>query len=133
MRQGGNIDPSGGSDDSRLPFSPATGCLVSVLIGLAAAGILTLAVSLASGREIRASFGELGEIRLWVVRDDWNEGIGVSRSVAVKYAPNSGEKCVETTVSFFLWRSGGSAENAEFCECYRKAGDAWLVSDGCGP
>ncbi len=132
MHPDGKIDPSDDSEDSRLPFSPAIGCLVSVLLGLSAAGILTLAVSLASGRELRANVGELSEVRLWFVQDDRNSGIGLSRSIAVEYAPNSGEKCVETTVSFFLWRTDGSAKNAKFCECYRKVGDTWLVNDGCG-
>lgn len=126
------VGRGGNQDDAGLPFSPAVGCLISVLIGLVATGVVYLGLFLASGREIRARVGEFNEARLWLVREDRHAGIGISTSNLVDPEMEPADACVVTRVRYLLWRTDGSAQNVRYCECYQRAGDTWLAIGACG-
>jgi hypothetical protein len=59
------------------------------------------------------------ELRIWLVMEARERGIGISRS---SLHPGAGgdenQVCVETNVSFIFWQ--GSANPTGYCECYAR-------------
>ena len=103
-----------------------------MLLGLIGAGLVFMGISLASGREINVRYGEFGALRLWMVHEELNTGLGVSTSKPVGKPSAEERTCVETSVRFLLWRSDGSSRNVGYCECYQRLGGVWQLAGTCG-
>jgi hypothetical protein len=71
--------------------------------------------------------------RLWLVRDGGNEGLAVSRGRLVSGSEAGPRACVETTVSFWLWRSDGTAAPGRYCECFEVEAGEWVSTGDCPP
>lgn len=125
-----------GSEESgrseALPFPPALGCLLSVLLGLAAAGFFFVTLSFALRGEVRLAAGELTERRVWLIRGDSELGLGVSSARIVSGGRSEGEACVRTSVRFLmLRRSQDSPRSVQYCECLERVDDGWIGVGAC--
>ena len=108
-----------------MPFPPAVGCLVSLGIGLLAAGVFYLLVTITVQGEIRFRRGELGETRVWLIREGGEQGIGISGTRVVSGSEAAGRACAETRVRFVMLRTDVPPEPVSYCECLERTGEAW--------
>lgn len=115
----------------RSGISPAAGCALA--LGLTAAGIAAVfaAASLLLRGDLILARGDLTETRLWLVRENGQEGLGFSNSSLV----SRGEEraCVLTRVGFLLWRSAGEGPGTTFCYCYERRRGTWEEVGPCPP
>jgi hypothetical protein len=114
-----------------VKVSPALGCLSVILIGLVAAGLLLVVLSVALRGEARFSKGDLGELRIWLIRETANQGLALSTTRIVEGRESSGKACVRTTARFLMVRSAQEVEDVQFCECYEKQGETWVGGGEC--
>ncbi len=114
-----------------VKVSPALGCLSVILVGVVAAGLLLVALSIALRGEARFSNGDLGELRIWLIRETANQGLGLSTTRIVEGRESSGKACVRTTARFLMVRSVQEVEDVRFCECYEKQGETWVGGGEC--
>ena len=119
------------AEQSSRGVSPGLGCLFTIVIGVLAAALLLLTLSIALRGEARFSKGELGAIRLWVIREDQNQGLAFSTTRIVDGSESSGEACIQTTARFLMLRSAQPVEDVEFCECFEKSGGRWATTGAC--
>ncbi len=128
-------DPNRGeSPDSRgrtRGVSPAVGCLSTLLVAVLAAGLLLIILSVALRGEARFSKGDLGELRLWLIRETANQGLGLSTTRIVAGRESSGEVCIRTSARFLMIRSELEIEDVVFCDCYEKQGENWVAAGDC--
>jgi hypothetical protein len=125
MTQGGLSAP-----DDRLPFSPAVGCLASIVIGLLAAGLLFNALRLARDGELR--FGDSPTApRLWLVNEAGDQGVGISTAEVLSRDFQGAGICLTTRVRFLLWRQAGADTSIDYCDCYQPAGNGWQFAGRC--
>ncbi len=117
------------SQGTRL--SPARGCALAVLLALIPALFVLAAGVLAIQGEIAIHRGSLTETRLWLVREPGNAGLGFSSGRMVQGGLGETAACVATRVRFVLWRSDGSLQHADFCECFERDGEAWQLARAC--
>ena len=113
------------------PIPPALGCLGSLALGLACVAGFYLVVTLGLQGEIRVPRGELGELRLWMIREPGYEGLGRSSTRIVQGSERSGQACLVTSIRFSLWEAEEPIEDLETCECYAKEGDHWNSRGEC--
>jgi len=111
--------------------SPAIGCLSTVLVAVLAAGLLLIILSVALRGEARFSKGDLGELRLWLIRETANQGLGLSTTRIVAGRESSGEVCIRTSARFLMIRSEQVIEGVVFCDCYEKKGENWVAAGDC--
>ena len=119
---------SGGRD---FKVSPALGCLSVILVGVVAAGLLLVILSIALRGEARFSKGDLGELRIWLIRETANQGLALSTTRIVEGRESSGKACVRTTARFLMIRSAQVLEDVQFCECYEMQGETWVGGGEC--
>jgi hypothetical protein len=108
-----------------------TGCLVFAALWLCVAAVSATAGLLAVRGDIVLARGELRQTRLWLVQEEGNRGLGLSSARFTSGGEGSGEACVETRVRFFLWQTSQPAQNARYCECYRRVEGRWEYTGTC--
>ena len=102
-------------------MTPRRGCALSLFLALAGAALSLFIFALVLQGEVR--IGKRSNFRIWLVRESFNQGIGVSTTRKASAAPTDADGfCQETAVRFFLWRSAGDIQNATYCECYAEQG-----------
>ena len=125
----------GGSDSARssrrLSTPPALGCLGSIALGLLGVALFFAVLSLTTRGEIRIPRGELGEIRIWMIREGENQGLGRSSTRVIQGSERSGKACLQTKVGFLMMRSEEPPESLTYCECLIKEGDVWQSAGDC--
>ncbi len=114
-----------------VKVSPALGCLSVILVGVVAAGLLLVVLSIVLRGEARFSKGDLGELRIWLIRETANQGLGLSTTRIVAGRESSGKACVRTTARFLMVRSAQEVEDVQFCECFEKQGETWVGGGEC--
>ncbi len=114
-----------------VKVSPALGCLSVILVGFIAAGLLLVVLSIALRGEARFSKGDLGELRIWLIRETANQGLALSTTRIVEGRESSGKACVRTTARFLMVRTAQEVEDVQFCECYEKQGGTWVGGGEC--
>ena len=126
-------DPAKSKESGGRNFkvSPALGCLSVVLVGFVAAGLLLVVLSIALRGEARFSKGDLGELRIWLIRETANQGLGLSTTRIVAGRESSGKACVRTTAMFLMVRAAQEVEDVQFCECYEKQAETWVGGGEC--
>ena len=113
----------------RIP--PALGCLGSLALGLVGVGLFYLVATLGLQGEVRVPRGELGELRLWMIREPGYEGLGRSSTRVVQGSERSGQACLMTSIRFSLWEAEEPIKDLETCECFEKEGDHWSSRGEC--
>jgi hypothetical protein len=98
------------------------GCVVALIIWFVVLLSPCFMIVLAVRGEISIPTGGAPEqrLRIWLIQEARQSGIGMS-SASVQQ--NSENLCVQTTVSFILWR--GEAEPTQYCECYAQSETGW--------
>ena len=114
-----------------MPFPPAVGCLVSIGIGLLAVGVFYLLVTMAVQGEVRIGRGELGETRVWLLREGGERGVGLSSTRVVSGSAAAGKACVETRVRFLVLAGAEGSGPVNYCECLEKVGETWAPTAEC--
>lgn len=82
--------------------------------------------------EIVLGKGIAGENRIWWVRNQTEEGLGVSR-VNTVHSGRPGVMCESTHIVFLLWKSQGNFAPVETCECYRLGPEGVADEGVCTP
>ena len=119
------------SKDGEMPFSPAVGCLISFLITLLPVCLIIGATVLVVREEITLKTSPVGEIRLWLVREGNEQGVGLSTMQRVAGGEKSDHVCYRSQVHFLLWRSLAVERQSTYCECYEFDGGRWTFSGAC--
>ena len=120
---------SGRQRGRRIP--PALGCLGSLALGVVCVAGFYLVVTLGLQGEVRVPRGELGELRLWMIREPGYEGLGRSSTRIVQGSERSGQACLVSSIRFLLWEADEPIEDLDYCECYEKEGDHWSSRGEC--
>jgi len=115
----------------RLPFSPAVGCLLSVLAGSLCAGAFFLALWLSQRGEIAYSPEPFRVTRVWLLREAEGRGVGISTTRPLPGATER-ELCALTTVRFILFGPSYPAADTDYCECYQLDPSGWSTVGPCG-
>ncbi len=107
-----------------------TGCGLLLLLWFALLIIIPCgAFTLLTQSEIvitRSSIPD-NSLRIWMVQDADQRGIGVANGYTVKESAEA--VCTATDIQFFLWK--GKANSNHNCTCYAKQGDGYTItSDG---
>jgi len=112
-----------------MPFSPRTGCALSVLFAafLLCIGLGVFQVVMRSGLTIPT--GRLTELRIWLVEGEGGQGLGISSMKRESGSIRAGEICLRTTVRFLL--RGDSRQNTTYCECFSREEDTWRMTGRC--
>lgn len=109
------------------PRSPVRGCGCWVLGAvwlILLLGFPCAFVTLMVEREIVIGVGDLPdeEIRIFLLNDSDNRGIGVQRPDI--FSQEDGAYCLLIRTNYFLWE-GDESDPLTRCNCYEKTGDAW--------
>ena len=114
-------------------LSPATGCALLVLVALIG-GIFCFGLGALLFRgEIRLPGAGPAQGRVWLVRERENQGLGISTSRLIGGSREGERASFETRVAFLLWKRDGTSQASQFCQCYERQGDAWLLAGDCPP
>jgi hypothetical protein len=119
------------SQGRKVNVPPALGCFSVFLVAVLAAGMLLIVLSIALRGEARFDKGDLGELRIWLIRETANQGLALSTTRIIAGAESSGEACVRTTARFLMVRSAQEIKDVAFCECYEKQGETWVGAGDC--
>jgi len=119
------------SQGLNVNVSPALGCISIVLAAVFAAGLLLVILSVALRGEARFDKGDLGELRVWLIRETANQGLAISTTRIVSGRESEGEACIRTTARFLMVRSAQEVEDVVFCDCYEKQGETWVGGGDC--
>jgi len=117
------------SQGGRAGISPGVGCLSTILIAVAAASLLLIVLSVALRGEARFTKGDLGELRLWMIRESANQGLGLSTTRIISGSESSGEVCIRTSTRFLMIRTDQAIPNVTYSDCYEKRGESWVEVD----
>lgn len=64
-------------------------------------------------------------VRIFLLEDSEEEGIGVERSRPVAPLQEAvGASCLQTTVSYWFWSGGDDSQDVSFCQCVGPDGGA---------
>ncbi|MFQ5942006.1 MAG: hypothetical protein ACE5JF_00465 [Anaerolineales bacterium] len=128
-----DLDAPNETDSARRTggISPTVGCSSTIIFAVVAASVLLIILSIALRGEARFSKGDLGELRLWLIRESANQGLGVSTTRIMGGSEVSGEVCIRTTARFLMIRSEQEIEDVVYCECYVKQGETWVSVGDC--
>ena len=118
---------------SELGISPAAGCLLSLFLGMTMVALFYLALTLAMRGELHLQRGALGGIRLWLVREEANQGLGISSTRVRSGSESQGQVCLETRVRFLLWQQSEEVDNPRYCECFQQLDERWELVGDCEP
>jgi hypothetical protein len=113
------------SELTQVPAAPRRsplrriGCTVALIVWFALLLVPYLLIIMATQGEITIAQGSLPgqQIRVWLIMEANERGLGVSSTSARQTDPNAA--CVQTDTRFLLW--SGSAEPLSYCECYARA------------
>ena len=99
------------------------GCLVLLVFWFALLLSPCFAIVLATQGQITISQGDLPEqeIRIWLIMEDEQRGIGFSSTAAHPLPEALGDHsgtCVQTDVHYVLWQGDGQATT--YCSCWAK-------------
>jgi len=123
--------PTPSTAHDRLPFSPAVGCLLSLLVGALCAGAFFLALWINDRGELAYSPEPFRVTRIWLLREAERRGLGLSTTRPLPGATDQ-EVCALTTVRFaFIGPSYPSADT-DYCECYERGPSGWSPVGPCG-
>jgi hypothetical protein len=114
-----------------MPFSPGVGCLISFLLAAIPVCFIMGVFVLAVQNEVVLNYGPVRELRLWVVREGTEQGLGISTMGRVSGREAAGEVCYRSNVHFLLWRSLDIERQAHYCECFALADGGWEFIRGC--
>lgn len=120
---------SGRQHGWRIP--PALGCLGSLALGLVGVGLFYIVATLGLQGEVRVPRGELGELRLWMIREPGYQGLGRSSTRVVQGSERSGQACLVTSIRFLLLEAEEPIADLKTCECFEKEGDHWNSRGEC--
>jgi hypothetical protein len=95
------------------------------------ASLLLIVLSIALRGEARFSKGDLGDLRMWLIREPANQGLAFSTTRIVEGSESSGEVCIRTTARFLMVRSAQEIEDVAYCECFEKLGETWVGVGEC--
>jgi hypothetical protein len=101
------------------------------VVAVFAAGLLLIVLSIALRGEARFDKGDLGELRIWLIRETANQGLGLSTTRIVAGRESEGEACVRTTARFLMIRSAQEVKDVAFCDCFEKLGETWVGAGDC--
>jgi hypothetical protein len=87
------------------------GYLVFLLVWLVLISLPTFAFILAARGQIELGSSESQYLRVFLLQEKDDEGLGVEYARSVSSQPH----CLQTSVSYFLW--AGQAQNVAFCQC----------------
>ncbi len=90
-------------------------------------------VTMAVRGEIRVGRGELGETRVWLIREAGEQGLGISGTRIVSGSEATGAACVETRVRFLILGGPEGSPPVSYCECLEKVGETWTSTGDCPP
>ncbi|MCH7610858.1 MAG: hypothetical protein IIA51_10850 [Chloroflexi bacterium] len=107
-------------------ISPGVGCLSTILLAVAGAGLLLVILSVVFRGEARFTKGDLGELRLWMIREPANQGLGLSTTRILSGSESSGQVCIRTTARFLMIRSEQAIPNVSYSYCYERQGENWV-------
>ena len=93
---------------------------VFILVWLLLMIVPFLAFRLASQQQIQFGDNEHDHLRIFLIQEKTDEGIGVEQIRPYPPLPN----CIQTNVNYFMWK--GEPENSTFCQCYHPETDALL-------
>ena len=113
-------------------MSPAAGCALSVGLGLALACLVSSVLILGLRGEIVLRRGIESESRIWLVRSETDEGLGLSW-VRERDSQDPEVRCESTRVVFLLWKSQGPTPPVDLCECYRIGPEGATDEGACPP
>ena len=94
-------------------------------------GVFYVLVTMAIQGEIRIGRGELGETRVWLLREGGERGLGFSGTRVVSGSEATGAACVETRVRFLILGGAGGSAPVSYCECLEKVGETWTSIGEC--
>lgn len=97
------------------------GCIVGLVFWGICLLLPLLAIALVVQQQIviRHSDAPGHELRIWLVMEPRERGIGISNaSIHTGPGGDDSQVCVETNVSFVFWQ--GSANPTGYCECYTR-------------
>ncbi len=114
-------------------LSPAAGCGILALVALLGGVACLVLGGLLFRGDLRLPGAGPVPTRLWLVREVENEGLAMSRGRLVSGSEAGPRACVETTVSFWLWRSDGTAVPSRYCECFETEAGEWMSAGDCPP
>lgn len=114
-------------------WSPAAGCSAAVALGLLGAAVLMVVLALALRGELTLAGGTPREMRIWLVAEGDNQGIGVSSARRLSASADGSTECDLRQVRFFLWRSETPAGSTAYCECYVRGPAGWETTGACPP
>ena len=114
-------------------LSPATGCALLVLVALLGGAFCFGLGALLFRGEIRLPGAGPAQARVWLVRERENQGLGISTSRLIGGSLEGVQACFETRVAFLLWKRDGTSQASQFCQCYERQGEAWLLAGDCPP
>jgi hypothetical protein len=100
----------------RRGIPPLAGCAISAAVGLAAVACLVAVLQLTLRGDIAFGRGTSNETRLWLIHEDGNESLGLSRS-RIRASTAADSRCTETSIHFYLWRSDGDYPPITTCSC----------------
>lgn len=118
-------------EDQVMPFSPAVGCLISFLIVAIPVCLILGSAALLLRGELTLKTGPVSEIRLWVVREGVEQGVGLSTMQRVAGGDKTDFVCYRSEVHFLLWRSLAVERQSTYCECYEYELGRWTYSGEC--
>lgn len=93
----------------------------------------------ASGGEIILHHASIPEpvthplLQIGTVMNSRDSGMQITTSYITNQT--DADMCVQTNVSYLLWKSRGENQNTSFCDCYKRENESWLAtsttSGGC--
>jgi hypothetical protein len=107
------------------------GCLGSIALGLVCVAGFYVVATLGLQGEVRVPRGELGELRLWLIREPGYEGLGRSSTRITEGSERSGRACVLTSIGFMMLEAEEPLASLETCECFEKEGEHWISRGEC--
>jgi hypothetical protein len=99
--------------------------VLSLIWGAFLTALCLIGASLATRGEFTLRRGQPDEVRLWLIRDEVNQGLGFSSARSVERGQPQGSECYQTRVRFFLWRSDGSEPAGAYCQCFHRSASGW--------
>ncbi len=123
--------PAASTTDDRLPFSPAVGCLLSVVVGALCAGAFFLGLWFNDRGELAYAPEPFRVTRLWLLREAEGRGVGLSTTRPLPGGTDH-EVCALTTVRFVFFGPSYPSADTDYCECYERGPSGWSSVGACG-
>ena len=119
------------AQSDELPFSPAFGCLLALVIGLFGVALSFQIIKLVAQGELRFGGPSMAPNRIWLVQEADTAGFFISTNRVSSGSVQSENLCVQTRVRSFLWRRQQDAAIDSYCLCYEKGEGGWRQIGSC--